>query len=70
MQLFPNPTKTYATRENAVKKLKATMDEIGADPSHIIATTEEGRYFAIVKISGTLYKHLMAYFAQKGICVI
>lgn len=49
MELFTVPPRTYATRQNAVKAIKARgFDETqNPDLRYVIATTESGRFFPV-----------------------
>ena len=61
-ELFKENTQTYATRENAIKKL---MKEAGENMQahYVIAVNSEGRFFPVVIGSETID------LCHNGICV-
>jgi len=58
-QILTNPTKTYKTRQNAVKAIEKKLANYHADTSvnYLVAVTEEGRFFPVV--IGTTHVHLI-----------
>jgi hypothetical protein len=65
VDLFEKPTKTYKTRENAVKSLEKILGIMFIEHRirYVIGVTKEGRFFPIV--IGTDYINLVHY----GVCV-
>lgn len=68
MRLFDNKHGSYATPENAIRKIRKELGDHFDDCSYIIGVNSEGRFIPIVThISGL--EHMKAHLAHVGICV-
>ncbi len=70
MELFPD-CKGYATRENAIAKLRKTLPR-GWFEDHrwLIVALPSGRFLPVIKISGTDCEYAAGNLAHAGIGVI
>jgi hypothetical protein len=70
MELFPD-SKGYATRENAIKKLREMLPRDWFDDLRwLIVALPNGRFLPMVKISNTGCEYAAANLARCGIGVI
>lgn len=77
-ELFPTPTRTYKTRENAEKHFQKVMAKAKSNGGclvqddhyhYMIAATQEGRFFVVVRLRQEQADNSdFLYFCDNGIC--
>ena len=68
-ELFPEPNRTYKTRENAVKVIQKIEEMEGELDLHWTSgVTESGRFFPLVYLPNTS-EYSLFFFIEKGCCV-
>jgi hypothetical protein len=72
IEVFTNPSKTYATRDNAIKAIEkefvgSTIDAHQGQVRYVVAVTAEGRFYPVIMCNPRQSHLILA--AHRGWCV-